>query len=199
MDINQIDLSAGLLKALYGKNLIMDEAREPAAQNAPSSLKEEPITAPAELLAAQPAPPVAQVPGPWESNNIQFLGKNNRHMAILVYYPSEAHIADADYSFLLKILEACQFTAADVAIINTARQQVSLEDLTRQLAPQHLVMFGTPALEGNFPQIPAFSPTVLDGIHYLHSPALHELNGASEGARGLKKQLWEGLKQMLKL
>lgn len=199
MDINQIDLSAGLLKALYGKNLVMDEARDPLVQKAPAPVEEEPIKPPAGLSPSQPVPPGEQATVPLESKKIQFLGKNNRHMAILVSYPAEAHIADADYSFLLKILEACQFTAADVAIINMARQETSLENVIRQLAPQHLVIFGTPALEGDFPQIPAFSPTVLDGIYYLHSPALHELNGTSEVARGLKKQLWEGLKQMLKL
>jgi hypothetical protein len=170
MQLNRISLSDDLLVALYGSKLVIpSEASEPA----------EPAAAAATAL--------------------QYLGKNNRRFVILVNYPDQLHLPDDSFQFLGSILKACQLNAADVAIVNVARQDVSLPMLQEQLNPALLVSFGEQCRLPGFPETAALSPADNGPYLYMRSPELEYLNSTAETVKAEKKQLWDGLKKMLQL
>lgn len=129
---------------------------------------------------------------------IQYLGKNNRNLAILVFYPDTVHIAEASLEFLSSVLKACQLTLADVAIVNMARQTPGLEQLQKELAPRQLLCFGLPHPVLGLPaDLPVLNLQPIQDIKLMIAPSLEELNQPTEAVKPLKRLLWEGLKTML--
>jgi hypothetical protein len=130
--------------------------------------------------------------------SIQFLGKNNRNLAILVFYPDTVHITEASLEFLSSVLKACQLTLADVAIINMARQAPGLEQLQKELAPRQMLCFGLPDPVLGLPSgLPVLAPQSVQELKLMIAPTLEELNQPTEAVKPLKRLLWEGLKTML--
>lgn len=182
MSLNDITLNSQLLQGLYRQALVV--AGQPASRPSVASEKVERVTP--EVKAP------AQVP-------LQVLGNNNRRFVILVNYPDLPYLPDDSFQFLGSVLKACQLNAADVAILNLARQEVSLTAIYDQLHPLYLVAFGRQTgLEG-WPGAPDFNPQTIGNTQLLQAPALETLNQPGDAAKPLKKQLWEALKQMLQL
>lgn len=130
---------------------------------------------------------------------LQVLGNNNRRFVILVHYPNLPHLPDESFQFLGSVLKACQLNAADVAILNLARQEVALSAIRNQLHPLYLVGFGALTRLEGWPSTPDFTPAVSGNTQFLTAPDLETLNQQGDAAKALKKQLWEALKQMLQL
>jgi anti-anti-sigma regulatory factor len=129
--------------------------------------------------------------------SIQFLGKNSRRFVVLVQYSDAVHISDAAFEFLGSVLKACQLNAADIAIVNLAKQNPDLKQLSEELSPAVLLNFTTIVPAGCPSDLPQLSPTLFNTIHYMTAPALDQLNQPTEAVKPLKRQLWEGLKTML--
>lgn len=153
---------------------------------------------------AEDLPVMEEKSGEWENGpihpevSIQFLGKNNRNLAILVFYPDTVHIAEASLEFLSSVLKACQLTLADVAIVNMARQNPGLEQLLMELAPRQMLCFGLPHPVVGLPAgLPVLAPQSIQDIKLMIAPSLEELNQQTEAVKPLKRMLWEGLKTML--
>lgn len=153
---------------------------------------------------AEDLPVMEEKSGEWENGpihpevSIQFLGKNNRNLAILVFYPDTVHIAEASLEFLSSVLKACQLTLADVAIVNMARQNPGLEQLLKELAPRQMLCFGLPHPVVGLPAgLPVLTPQPILDLKLMIAPSLEELNQQTEAVKPLKRMLWEGLKTML--
>lgn len=198
MQLNEIRLSDELLQALYTSSLVIPDntrVKQPVTQPLAEqhALPQEPAQAPRQAPVAE-QPEVRQTAGP-----IQFLGKNNRKFVVLVHYPDQLHLPDDAFEFLSNVLKACQLNAADVAIVNQASQSARLPDIQAQLSPTFLICFGNNAKPGDLPAINQLVPGNLGNMKYMLAPELDVLKQNSEAIKPLKKQLWEGLKQMLQI
>lgn len=182
MSLNEITLNSQLLHGLYRQALVVTDQ-------------------PADRPASRPARPVVAPPAAIEpaQATLQVLGNNNRRFVILVHYPNLPYLPDDSFQFLGSVLKACQLNAADVAILNLARQEVSLAAIQDQLQPLYLVAFGGQTRLEGWPEATDFTPQTIGSTQFLPAPALETLNQPGDAAKPLKKQLWEALKQMLQL
>ena len=130
---------------------------------------------------------------------LNFLGTNQRRFCILVSYPNDIYLPDTALDFLGNILKAAGLNLADVAIVNTSTQQLNLELLVTNLAPQHLIQFGDDAsVEGLLMPKQEFSIEKAS-FQYFASPSLDVLNAQGKAGQLLKSKLWLCLKNMLGL
>ena len=179
MQLNEIRLSDELIQALYSSSLVLpDNTRVKPPVIIPEAAKEI-------------EPPVAKP--------IQFLGKNNRQFVILVSYPSQLHLPDNAFDFLSNVLKACQLNAADVAIVNQWGQTAGLQQIQQELKPGILVCFGKNALPRGLEPLNELEPGNQGALKCLLAPELETLMQNTEAVKPLKRQLWEGLKQMLQI
>ncbi len=186
MSLNQIRLDAGLLSSLYAHSLVL-----PAGDAAPAAVAGE--------KHKDPVPPEAPAPAAAPQAALPFLGGNKRRFVVLVHYPNSPYLPDNAYQFLTNILNACQLSAGDIAILNLARTPTDLDTLNQQLDPAFLVAFGRPSQLTGWPALTVFQPQQAAERQFLEAPDLETLNQASEAARPLKKALWESLKKILSL
>jgi len=95
------------------------------------------------------------------------------------------------------MLDACKLNMADVAIVNHATAAVHIDRLKIQLQPKFLLLFGVEPDIIHLPiNFPSFKEQPYAGTTYLFTPALSELNGETDQAKGLKRKLWDCLKRM---
>ena len=131
------------------------------------------------------------------NNKLSFLGDNTQNILILVNNPEFLYLSDPQMSFLTGILAACKLTIADVSILNLNKSlATNYTTINNQLDPRITLMFGvSPSMIGLPFEIPIFQVQNFTGRTYLVAPAFDEL----ENNKILKRQLWENLKQILKL
>ncbi|MBS1563778.1 MAG: hypothetical protein JST39_05285, partial [Bacteroidetes bacterium] len=151
----------------------------------------EPVAGPA--ITAGPSKKEEAAP---RAGGAQYLGKNLQRISILVKSPKEAYLPENELSFLTAILQACRLNLGDVAIVNHARQPMSVQDLREQLESRFILVFGVPLSEPELAKQPSFVPLALDGCSVVLAPPLSQLNNASAEAKQLKSKLWICLKQL---
>ena len=131
---------------------------------------------------------------------INFLGKNLMQFVIMVDYDNEVYLPEIQLNFISNILKACQMNLADVAIVNVNKQHIRFEDLTEQLNPKNIVLFGIDSASYTFhTHLNVFNIITSNGRQIFASPALEQLNQESEEGKLLKSKLWLCMKRMLKL
>jgi len=172
MSLNDIQLKPQLLSGLYTSVLVETYARAvPTAQ----------------------ATNQKQAPA---SGDVNFLGKNEKGILILVSKSDAAYLPDEELSFLTTILAACQLSLADVAIINSRNNQVDLDKVQQQLGIRHILLFDVSPLDAGLPiNFPHFQTQQFNHRTYLSSPALSDV----EKDVVIKKQLWQSLKKMFSI
>jgi hypothetical protein len=176
MDFRELKLDGSLVAAMYKTNLV-EGAPVPAGKKAVT-----PVAAPP----AEPGQPV---------NTIQFLGKNEKHVCVLVSYEKDKYLPDAQLNFLTAILQACKLNLADVAIVNQQKQHCRFIDLKEQLQCTHLLLFGVTPAELDLPGMPQFETMPVDGCMVVAAPAAEILNNNQPEGKSLKSRLWLCLKQ----
>lgn len=176
MHLNDIQLSDHLLTSLYAHTLVVTD---PAPVSPEAS----------EILPPAPIP----------AGKIQFLGKNNHRFVILVKYADQLHLPDESFNFLSTVLRACQLNAADVAIVNLAAQNITSDQLSAQLSPNIILDFAGGQAMAGLPAANLLEPLKTVQYQYLQCPSLETLIQGGDAVKPQKKQLWEGLKQMLQL
>ena len=127
------------------------------------------------------------------------LGHNLKHVTIIVQYPQDVHLPDAQLQFLSALLTACKLTVADVAIHNFQnRNEFKAADITSFLKSKTVLLFGVSPTGFGLPiDFPAFQIQPLAGITYLYSPNLEYFQTADDAEMKLRKsQLWLCLKQI---
>ena len=140
-----------------------------------------------EIEKSSPIPPIT------EKQPVSFLGKNEKHIVVVVDEKDHAFLSETDLELLVGILTACNLTIADVAIINMhGNNGFNYEGLLAKFSPAIVLLFGVEAEEMEFPL--HFPPYKLQqhGRHtYLSSASLNTLATDTEQ----KKKLWPCLQQ----
>lgn len=175
-----------MVSDLYTNTLV-----ESSTSNVPITLD---TTLPETAPAPQPAAPVPkEVPA---QRGVNFLGRNEKGILILVSKDDAVYLPDGELNFLTTILSACQLSLADVAIVNWKTAQTDLEPLQQQLATRFILLFDVSPLEAGLPiNFPHFQIQQFNGRTYLSSPALAEV----EKEVTIKRQLWPSLKKMFSI
>lgn len=131
------------------------------------------------------------------SNQVKFMGSNQKHITILVNTDDARFLSDKSFLFLTGILNACKLSVADVAIINI-RQLADNHYLSLNTAtePKIMLLFGISPEEIGLPlHFPHFQVQPFNHITYLSSPALDNI----ETDKSLKTKLWTSLKSVFQL
>ncbi|MCY7291429.1 MAG: hypothetical protein LH615_04530 [Ferruginibacter sp.] len=128
---------------------------------------------------------------------IKYLGKNDKHILILVNEPDHAFLGDDELSFLLTILNACSISMHDAALVNSHNNEtVKYEKLMSQFSPSIILFLGIEPQQLGFPvQIPMYQVQQYNKQQYLCAPSLEILSKNKEE----KKQLWLCLKKIFSI
>jgi hypothetical protein len=126
---------------------------------------------------------------------LKFLGKNDRHVIILVAHDQHTFLPEEELAFLTRILQACQMNIADAAIVNTAKQPEWYNSLN-QLTPQKIISFG---VQHPSKDLSLFSSENVDNILWLTAPPLFEFIRDTEQSKVLKTKLWSCLKDVFQI
>lgn len=179
MSLNNIQLPASLLAALYPSSLV--ETGLPEAVASPP-----PVGPAIEKTPGQP------VTGPaWK-----YLGHNQGNILIIVNHTGVLHLPDEELSFLTSILTACKLSLGDVAIVNKNNHpQYSYRDYLGQFNSKVILLFGVdPAGFGLPVDFPSFQVQSFTGSTFLYSPPLDECHD-----KLIKSKLWVSLKRIFNL
>lgn len=125
---------------------------------------------------------------------IPHLGNNAKNILILVNEPDVPYLNDADLDSLTKILNRCNLTMGDVAIVNFGMKgSVSREILIERFAPKVMLMLGVEPAMLDMPLLfPHFQVQPYDGCTYLASPSFSQM----APDRDLKMQFWTSLRKI---
>ena len=128
---------------------------------------------------------------------IKYLGKNSKNILVLINEKEHAFLGDDELSFLMNILNACNVSMADAALVNVSNDEsINYEKLTKQFLPEVILFLGTePQLLGFPVQIPMYQVQQYNKQQYLCAPALQKLYTYKEE----KKQLWLCLKKIFSI
>lgn len=129
---------------------------------------------------------------------LQYLGKNSKQVAVLVHYPQQTYLPEEQLVFLSSVLKACGLTTDDIAIVNTAKQDVAFSALVAQLHPLCILQFGT-ASPDFLPPADYFTIDNTLGTAVMRIPGLETLNQSDTESRLLKSRLWLALKQLFRI
>ncbi len=134
---------------------------------------------------------------PKKQGDIPFLGKNEKGIIILVNCEEAPYLPDAHLSFLIKMLEACKLTLADVAIINICGNvKVTYDTIIRELSPIQIIFFEVDPVAIGFPlKFPQFKIQEYNDMKLLTAPSL----GTIESNLKNKNLLWTALKNIFDL
>jgi hypothetical protein len=168
MSLENIQLPAIVIQDLFKKSLVDLNKKEMAAP------------------AAKPA-----------GNDISFLGKNGRNIAILVHSPETLYLPDNELDFLMGILTACGLTMADIALVNIAqKKEIDYKILESSLSAEKIFLFGPEPAVLQLPlSFPHYQVQRYNNQVYLAAPSLQQL----QADKMEKSKLWTCLKQIFSL
>lgn len=182
MSLNDILLPGIVIEELY-KNVLL---HEPSAASSEPDKRSEKGSGTFPLSKGASSPETLKTP---------YLGKNIKHITILVHYPSDVYIPEEQLTFLSNILKACELTIADIAIVNVAMHAIDITTLLTELATEKLLVFRNYPLF-NLPGEPFTVTSLNEKIPILTAPALETVNGATDENKVFKSKLWNCLKQL---
>ena len=126
-----------------------------------------------------------------------FLGDNKKNITIIVTDEKHVFLDDDSLNLLTGILNACQLTLADVAIVNYRQTPLSFEKISEQLKPVHVFLFNLTTQVLGLPfSIPHYQVQQYGGCTYLSAVGLQEMTVTSEEAKLEKTRLWVCLKKI---
>jgi len=131
------------------------------------------------------------------SKEINFLGGNEKKIVFIGKDDQNKFLGDNQMKFLNDLLNACNFTMADIAFLNFRESDTfRYSDLTDQFHPKKVLIFGVSAKELDLPfEIPFFQVQNFNDQVYMFSPPLGEIQINKE----LKKQLWNCLQKIFNI
>ncbi len=170
MGLNELSLPASLMADFYKYHLM-----EPVAERTGKSTQ--PNTA-------------------GTKKGIQYLGKNQKNICLLLSYPNDVYLPDDQLNFLTNILQACRLNLGDVAIVNHHRAPVGFKELQQQLDCRYLLVFGVAPAAIGLEESPLFNARTVNNCNIVFSPAAEQLNNNEAESKLLKSRLWMCLKQL---
>jgi hypothetical protein len=131
---------------------------------------------------------------------LKYLGDHLKKIILLVNDPTAVHLNETDLGLLSSILNACKLTLADIALVNTATQPLSLHEILTTLPSQLVLVFDLSTAQLKI-KLPAnlYKPIVLGDTHILLSSSLQSMQGTDQTAKLEKSKLWNALKLLFKL
>jgi len=127
---------------------------------------------------------------------IIYLGNNQKKVTILLEDNTAVHVADESLQFLTAILAACKLNMGDVAIVNTANQNVHYAQIKLELQPSTLLLFNITAASIALPfEVPQYQVQQYDHCTLLFSAPLQAMLVKDESAKIEKGKLWNVLKK----
>ncbi len=129
-----------------------------------------------------------------ENSNISFLGDNCKKITVIVSSTEAIYLPDDELNFLLGILNACNLSMADVALVNVHKNaSANYTDITDQLKAEKIFLFGLDSDRISLPlQFPNYQIQKFNNQMYLSSQSLKALQGDKEE----KLKLWNCLKKI---
>lgn len=121
--------------------------------------------------------------------SFRHLGDYQKKILILVAEPGLLHISDEDLKLLTSLLNTCQSTLQDVALVNVLQNGAGFHTptLIEQFQPDRIMIFCDDPSQLNLPfQLESFTLSKALGVKILTSVALSTLNTQ----RALKQKLW---------
>jgi hypothetical protein len=115
-------------------------------------------------------------------------------LIVLIHEPKDEYLLPEEEAFLEKVLGAVHIDLETVKVINTAFLQPEDDFGSLQNMPsEKIINFGADWQKVNLKiNPPKYKPIPSGQVQVLNADALTEINLSKE----LKKQLWEGLKEM---
>ncbi len=139
------------------------------------------------------AAPVTKEPG----KKVQYLGAFGKNILVVVNDPTALHLNQEDLDFLGKVLAAVKLSLADVAIVNSATQQLEYFSLQEQLPAVVALYFGLQPVDIGAPiKFPQFQVQKWNHCTFLYAPAFEEMGPLASNAVALKKELWAALQKI---
>jgi hypothetical protein len=131
---------------------------------------------------------------------IKFLGDHVKKIIVIVHDAEAVYLNETDLGLLSSILNACKLTLADIALINTAKQPLSLHEILATLPSQWVLVFELTGAQLKI-KLPTtlYKPIVLGETQILFSSSLQRMQGADQDAKLEKSKLWNALKLLFKL
>jgi len=130
-----------------------------------------------------------------KENKIDYLGNNEKRIIFIVNDPLNKFLDESQWKFFNDLLNACQLTMADIALINFHHGKATYHEL-EQLNPGKLFAFGVSAMELDLPfNIPLFQKQNYQGQTLMLCPSLFEI----QSSQPLKKQLWNHLRNIFNI
>ena len=141
----------------------------------------------------EPAPEAAPVA-------IPYVGKNLHRIMIGVHYPGRPSLPPEALDFLLNVLKAIQRNIEHVAVVNFAASEPGMAELTTQLDPCIILLFGAHPLYASLldDQLD-FVLAQKENIRVMRVPALEKMMETGAGGRAMKGKLWGLLRQVFQL
>lgn len=131
------------------------------------------------------------------SGVIKYLGDNRKKIAVLVSDATSKFIKDDELNLLTKILNACNLTLVDIAIINVYEKNIFFDEIIMQLKAEYLLLPGVDPADIRLPfSIPIFQVQQFSNCRILCAPPLRILLADSKENVALKRQLWTSLQKL---
>ncbi|MGH2565534.1 MAG: hypothetical protein ACRDE8_02555 [Ginsengibacter sp.] len=128
---------------------------------------------------------------------VGFLGGNSQNILLVTKDIQNKFLADDQMKFLNDLLNACNLTMADIAVVNIYEKNgLTYQDLKKELIPKKILLFGVAAKELDLPfEIPFFQVQNFHEQLYIICPSLEEI----QLNKDLKKQLWNSLQKIFNI
>lgn len=132
-----------------------------------------------------------------KSENLMYLGDNNRQILLIVDEENAVFLTDEDLNFLIGVLNACSLTVGDIALVNIWKNSsINFNRLQDNFKPAYTIAFGINLAALGFPlSFPDYQVQQYNQQLFLSAPALSIL--ATDKKE--KVQLWNCLKKMFSL
>ncbi|HVG14679.1 MAG TPA: hypothetical protein VM935_06955 [Chitinophagaceae bacterium] len=130
--------------------------------------------------------------------SVNYIGKNRKHILVLVRKADAAYIDDEELQFLSSVLAACKLSVEDIAIVNGANLPAGADylSLLRFFESRHILLFDVAPQTIDLPfNFPHFQLQQFDQHTYLSAPALKEIKMEKD----LKTKLWNSLKMLFNI
>jgi len=128
---------------------------------------------------------------------INFLGSNKKNVTIIVEDASTIYLPEEQLNFLIGILSACNFSMAEVALVNFAKNPLlNYTTIEKELNATIILLFGITPLQLELPlQFPKYQVQKFNNQQYLAAASLEVL----QGDKSEKTKLWNCLKQVFSI
>jgi hypothetical protein len=189
MKFEEIQLPPNYIASLYKDTLVVIEQPN---RNLSNSFKEE------NLMKEPAASKNKNVEDAASNSNINYLGNNEKQIAILLDDETAPIIREEWLQFIANILSACKLNLGDVVIINLHNQSITYKHLQQKLNTKYCIVFTLALQKINLPFIiPTYQIKEFNGCTYLPvEPLQNYLVADGQKSSQAKRNLWNGLKSM---